>query len=455
MFVLLLALALWFVFSPGLMSNDSLDQYSQAVKGTYHDWHPPVMAVFLGVAMRLGIGISGVILLQSVAGCFGLYLLVYVILAYYTKNRRVSDSSALAVLVLFLVPVTPFPFYLVTFWKDAWCAVLFLWICALAAALFLHYSRFSRSKFYTLYAVLSTLIVLVLLTRYNLIVAVPFLCVICGTIIYRKFESWKLALSLCLIPVVLFIAGRDLIHRGFKVEQTYPEQQVMALDMVSMVIIKPELLDEFSYLKKHLQDGYEQRFEWGRVEPLFGWGVAPIVTREYVNPPRYGKGHPVVQCMKDEYRTAIKRHPLIFSAVKFRAYGEMLFPPVLICWFQRELENNSFGLRQKECFAALRRGMLSIADASAGSWFRIISAMHLSWIMVNFGVAGTMLFMFFRKRRLMFLFWAALLCLPLAYYGAYLIAMTSYEYRFMYPSTLIIQVLVFSFSTAFLVSRRS
>ena len=38
------------------------------------------------------------------------------------------------VLVLFL-PVSPLPFYLVTFWKDSAAAVLLVWTCAVALPL--------------------------------------------------------------------------------------------------------------------------------------------------------------------------------------------------------------------------------------------------------------------------------------------------------------------------------
>lgn len=38
---------------PGLMTNDSVNQYAEAVSGRYTDWHPPVMAWLFSVLMRI------------------------------------------------------------------------------------------------------------------------------------------------------------------------------------------------------------------------------------------------------------------------------------------------------------------------------------------------------------------------------------------------------------------
>ena len=42
-----IALVLWRLFFPGLMSADSIAQYGQALTGHYNDWHPPLLAIVI------------------------------------------------------------------------------------------------------------------------------------------------------------------------------------------------------------------------------------------------------------------------------------------------------------------------------------------------------------------------------------------------------------------------
>ena len=50
--------------------------------------------------------------------------------------RSAGRSGPLLVLLLLLVPISPLAFYLMTLWKDAWAAILMLWIGALGLDLF-------------------------------------------------------------------------------------------------------------------------------------------------------------------------------------------------------------------------------------------------------------------------------------------------------------------------------
>ena len=47
-------LALWRLFFPGLMSQDSVIQYGQAITGHYNDWQPPLMALAIKIVLGLG-----------------------------------------------------------------------------------------------------------------------------------------------------------------------------------------------------------------------------------------------------------------------------------------------------------------------------------------------------------------------------------------------------------------
>lgn len=51
---------------PGTMNNDSITQYSQAIRGRYSDWHPPIMA-WLWSWLRLANNGPGPLLLLHLA----------------------------------------------------------------------------------------------------------------------------------------------------------------------------------------------------------------------------------------------------------------------------------------------------------------------------------------------------------------------------------------------------
>src|SRR5436305_1900504 len=130
----LVCLLVWAVFFPGLMSTDSVVQYGEALTGRYQDWHPPFMSILLHLVLVLGGGLGTLMLVQCLAGAFGVRALVRSALALFQGDRLPARRAAwlsLAVLLLLLVPVSPLAFYLMTFWKDVWAMVFLLWMTAL------------------------------------------------------------------------------------------------------------------------------------------------------------------------------------------------------------------------------------------------------------------------------------------------------------------------------------
>jgi hypothetical protein len=78
-----LALLIWRIFFPALMSADPFAQFRQAWDGVYTDWHPPLMAIVLHQLFRLGHGIGAVACGQCVAGLLGVRALVLAWLAAF------------------------------------------------------------------------------------------------------------------------------------------------------------------------------------------------------------------------------------------------------------------------------------------------------------------------------------------------------------------------------------
>lgn len=69
-FLLLFSVAIfiWQVIYPALMSPDSITQYGQAASGKFDNWHPPLMAILLWAAMKIGADIGILMLIQCLAG---------------------------------------------------------------------------------------------------------------------------------------------------------------------------------------------------------------------------------------------------------------------------------------------------------------------------------------------------------------------------------------------------
>jgi hypothetical protein len=87
---------------PGLMTNDSVNQYAEAVSGRYTDWHPPVMAWLLSVLLRIHEGPAPLFVLHLAGYWAGWWLLA-------DATRRAGRANvALLVLLAGLFPTFVF-----------------------------------------------------------------------------------------------------------------------------------------------------------------------------------------------------------------------------------------------------------------------------------------------------------------------------------------------------------
>ena len=124
----------WQIFYPGLLSDDSLALYASAVTRTYWDWHPPIMAIAVSLVHGAGLGLGHLILAQTLLALFGLRALALACLHLFLRPlpRSSVARSWLATLVVapFILPLRPLMLYAMTFSKDVWLTVAFLWIAA-------------------------------------------------------------------------------------------------------------------------------------------------------------------------------------------------------------------------------------------------------------------------------------------------------------------------------------
>ncbi|MCK4342611.1 MAG: hypothetical protein KAY37_12915 [Phycisphaerae bacterium] len=258
------ALGVWLLFFPAIMSSDSLDQYRQALSWEFNDAHPPVMAIVLGLVLRSGGDIWTVMLVQSVVGLLGVRALVHAWLEAFTDGLMSETTRAwiaTGIALLLLVPLTPLAFYLMTFWKDAWLAILFVWIGALALRLFDEPRRNADWRFVLRFGLLAVLMALAVLVRHNALVVLPAFWLI-GWMILRR-RRVRLAWLIAGLPVVLAPLGDRLIGTAFDVRRAHPVNLIMAQDLVGLCVLDPALRAELSYTDCHIADDrYQARYRF-------------------------------------------------------------------------------------------------------------------------------------------------------------------------------------------------
>jgi hypothetical protein len=426
--IVVLCLGIWGLFYPANMSPDSFDQLSQAITQKYNDWHPPLMAITVSFFLRFGGTLGAFMLLQCMFGGLGVYLMAKSFIETACIKVRNPSYSALLVFSILLLPVSPLPCYLMTFWKDAWCMILFCWILATAMILFRKAEVLTSSKFYALYVLLVSFSVLAMLIRHNAVVIMPSIMCIAWMILHHK-RKIPLPKSLLLgaIPLLLYIAFQQGQYHVFSIEKRHPEKQIMALDLVGMIIEEPSLRKELPYTNQHLTKEYKTAYRFGAVNRLL-WRD-PCALEE-----TFTYGPAVIQ----EYKRAITKFPLVWMRVKLKAFYELIKPYRTTYWYHIGMVRNGFGMEQNKTFEPIRSFYNKILNGVKRRHpLRLISGVHIVWIAIN--LIWIVYYIKHKIRKNLFLI--ILLSVPFTYYLSYIPATTAWDFRFMYPATLCIQII--------------
>jgi hypothetical protein len=426
------AFAVWRVFFPGLMSTDSIAQYRQALTGEYSDWHPPLMSIVLKIVLASG-GALGILMLgQCVAGVFGIRALAAGCLRLFYGGRIALRRAAWIswlVLPVLLLPVTPLAFYLMTFWKDAWAMVFLLWIGALALDLLRRGPSLKRAL---LLAVLGAALGMV---RHNAVILLPLVGLVLWMGTRRSFRRAG-ALALAAAPIVLYLLANPLIDLVFGVEELHTDSAVMALDLVGLCAKSRAVCHRLPWTESHILDpaalpGYRP----GDIGFIF-WDeprhVDPAIRLDY---PR----------LRAEYLRAVREFPLRLAEVKLEAFETLLGIDRTFYFFHDSIVENPFGLALNARLAPVRTWLSQVTeDVAEHRFLRWISGVHAVWIAANVLWVAGLLGAWLRSRDFQYLFLGCLLLIPLGYYFSYLFASPAHDFRFMYPSTLMVQCVTLS-----------
>lgn len=440
--VSILSLSVWTVFQPGFMNADAIVIYSQAINGIYQDWHPPIMAFTLNLFFDLGLNLKALMLIQCQLAYFSIFFSIYQLLIVL-KVKSPSFKSFL-VIVVFSLPFSPFPFYAMGFIKDAWCMIFLLWIVGLSIYLYRKKSVYTNR--FGLHFVLISIIflmVLTILTRHNALVLFPIYLII----IYHlgKINKFKKAVVFlyCLLPILLWGSFNQYAYNVIKIKRQHPETQVMAAELIGLIKLDSSKCSSMKYICNHLAPNWREAHQYGEVSSVMPWG-----WKHAVKFPDFDRDSPE---LKQDYYHSLKTYPFSMLWVKTKSFAHMLKPSKHKYWFHRQLDENSYGLQQNSTFSGFRKAWINLA-LKLRNPLNVIVADHLFWLLINI----LLLFYFWRKKSLfrdskLFFF---LLLIPFGYYFSYLIAATNWNYRFMYPSTLIIQVAFVSLLIKFIQEKK-
>ncbi|HEY0558380.1 MAG TPA: hypothetical protein VGG20_29280 [Thermoanaerobaculia bacterium] len=437
-------LLVWRIFFPALMSFDSFTQYRQAWVGQYDDWHPPLMAIVLHQCFRLGHGVGMVTFVQCVAGVLGVRALAAAWLAAAFR-RPVSpgwaDGIAAGVALLMVLPMSPLPFYLATFWKDSWAAVLLLWICALSLRLLAAApddpdDPDDPRRTWFRAGALVVLAVLLGLVRHNAIVVLPFAGLVLAAALWRRSRGAAAPLALAVLalaPLLLALAGERAIDRIFDVKPRHLERLMMVFDLAGVCAEDERICSELPYTRGHSGGGdLARRYKPGDMGGSFPKGI--LVRDEDA------------ATLRAEYLRVVRRFPGALARVKVEAFAPLLDPTGARMVVYRGLDGNEFGLQLNPRFAAVREwlGRAVLWAGERNPVVRPLVGSHLVWLALNVVLIALLLVAPGRRRL------ALALLIPLAFYLSYLLATPEPDYRFLAPSTFAIQCLTLASALGYL-----
>lgn len=438
---LVLAVAIWAVFNPGITGDDGLGQLRQAETGRYTNYHPPVMSLLTRAVYRvaglspaayviplvettpagrtshdlvifIGGSLGLVTFLQSVAGLYGIRFLCLRLLRRLRGAARGSDEWLALLCAVLLLAFTPLPFYLVAYLKDSWLLIELLWLAGILVSL----EPTSAAGWATVSAAVA-ITVLVGLTRHNAVVVLAAVC----PLVYRGAARWKGLMAVA--PVALLLLAQRGIERTADVVDLKPAHQVLLLDLVGMSVLEPRLMDEMPFVSRHMTTR-----EYARIFQPGAQGLLPMVMD--LNGAQWSDP----AALRAEYRRVASRHPVLLLKTKLKAFHNLIRPPLRMPYLLTGIWSSGRGYSQNPGWAPARTYMeqryTRLTEEPLG---RLLNA-HPLWLVAG---AGLLLLALWRLRSPGA---ALILAVPVLYANSFLLATTSFDYRFLYPATAVFQV---------------
>jgi hypothetical protein len=428
---ILLGWLIWFVYQPGIVNVDGIWIYAQAVRRTFEDWQPVYIAIVLSWLVPLGLKLWHVTLTVALASALGVQRLSYhTVRTLAGVTERTAHVVGLVTLLVLLTPLTPLAYYLVYFGSDGLLIPVMLWFAVLWLSSYERFPASGRAERTARAGTLTLLAAAAVLIRPNAVVLLP---VFAGLLVAMHGRGGRRsATAWCLLLLAVRPAASAAAYSCYRIDKTHPEDQVMALDLVGITILRPEALADLPFTTASLDgDRYTREYAWGVVDPLYPWGHAPIVKPGFAR-----DGH---DRLTAEYREAAIKYPGTLALVKLRAFAAYLLEPAPF-WHNTDVDPNDIGL----FFNPKRRPTREVHFAVdrmvyANPVLQWVSVRHVLWLGVTGGLVGWLGYAAWRRPGRRAAGVLLMLLVPLGYYLSFALAVTTNHFRFMYPSTLVAQ----------------
>jgi hypothetical protein len=437
--LLLLGIMLWRIFFPAIMMVDSITQFDQAWRGDFNDWHPPLMAIVLHLFLKMGRNVGALTLLVCLSGLYGIRYLALAVLAAFQPALSTArrELVALAVVGGLFLPVSPLPFQLVTFWKDSWCAVALVWITGLVFRDLTARSDPAWRRRTRIVALLALTTALGLL-RHNALIVLP--AVGTALAVAHREGPRVVRAALLVAPLIAFGALASIVYRTFDVQPSHMERHLMALELVGVCARDRAACDELRHLRPYVRtDLLASRYVPGNM-PMSLW-TEPLVLD-------FSALWDGAALRSDFLRTAL-HHPLLLAEVDLAAFVPLLglHGPHQFIWWPG-IHPNVYGLAMTTTGKSFREPWARVVIAAGQSTvWRYVAGVHGAWLAANLAwIVALARLPLYRQVSLAFL-------PPLLFYLSYLPATAGRDYRYMYPSTLVLQVITLAAVLGWLAAR--
>ncbi len=266
-------LMIWYVGAfPGGLSPDSIEQYKQAVSGSYSDWHPYLQTLLVfTLPLRIFKSYFAVVLLQIIEFSLAVAYAMLTMLTY--SKRKFYVFIAFAVIVF--NPVTSI--MILYPWKDITFAICVLMCVSFGVHIYATNGEWLR-KFMNI-AALAVFLCIAQCSRHNAILfTIPYLIAILfvsGTI----KKAWKNKVKLIALFAVLCIFVKVPLYSAFNVQDPNRRQVEMTglpMSIIANVVKEtPEDLDDES---KEFVYSIGTQEEWNKYSPRSGWNSIKSVV---------------------------------------------------------------------------------------------------------------------------------------------------------------------------------
>jgi len=376
--------------------------------------------------------------LSCLLGFLGVRRLLLAIADFFSAGRQRQELVASIGTLLLSLPLTPMPIYFVTLWIDSWLILFLLWTIVLLLELSKAATRTITKK--DRFKIIAPLILisLVMLTRWNSLILYAPLILIWSMILWDKFYSRKILLTLAISPLVICCLFLYLQYNVIGVRRTHNERVALALDMASMIVFDPSVCETLPLESCDLIQGkITNQFivGAGAIDYTINQGLStmePAYVALTLNP-----------SLPHELWLAATHYPWIYGTIKVLNFWDYIRPRDRY-YYQSFMHPNNLNLSFNPRFEPIRNELFILLHVVYEQpVLKFVSFVHLPWIMIN--LIGIVLCFVFGQKTGQLRVTGMILLIPATYYFSYLIALAASDFRYMYPSTLIMQMITIGF----------